>query len=525
MSLLNVSGLAFRYSSTTELFRDVTFAIKPGDRLAVVGANGAGKSTLLALLAGDLEPSEGTIARRQRLSAASAAGFVHSSDLLFDSVFASRADVSALRRQIRALEAELADEGRAAEYSDALEDYLAQGGYAAEAECERVLSGLGFHAGEFELTLNKLSGGQRTRASLARALNSHADLLLLDEPTNHLDIAARQWLEDQLSASRGACVFVSHDRAFLERVATSVLEIRRGTATLFEGGYFEYRARRSLLDRQAWEEFDGAERRKSAMERAAERRAQLAARVAIAPVGVRHSKDFYGRKAAKVARTGRLLRERSSHAPEVKKPWEDQPIPRLDFGNVERSGEIALRVDGVTKAFDGRTLFEDVTFHLARGERLALVGPNGSGKTTLLRILLGKEHPDSGEVRLGANVEAACFTQGSADVDPAKTPLELCGSGTQARTLLGCLKVRPDRVARPFRELSAGERTKVVLVQLLLSGANLLILDEPTDNLEIEAQEALEQALAQYPGTLIVVSHDRAFLSGVGASAKVLSLR
>ena len=242
-------------------------------------------------------------------------------------------------------------------------------------------------------------------------------------------------------------------------------------------------------------------------------------KVATAPPGARHSKDFYARKASKVARTGRLLRERSHQEAAVEKPWEEQPIPRLDFGNVRRSGDIALSVEGVGKAFDGRVLFSNVTFHLARGERLALAGANGSGKTTLLRILLGKEQADAGEVRMGAHVTPGYFAQGVTGVDPSTTPLEICGNTTSSRTLLACLKVRPDRVTRPVHELSAGERTKVVLVQLLLSGANLLILDEPTDNLEIEAQEALEQALKQYPGTLIVVSHDRAFLSGLGAAS------
>ena len=207
-------------------------------------------------------------------------------------------------------------------------------------------------------------------------------------------------------------------------------------------------------------------------------------KVATPPVGVRSSQDFYARKAAKVARTARLLRERTTHEPEV----------------------------------------ENLSFYVARSERVAVIGPNGSGKTTLLRVLLGMENPDAGEVRFGANVSVAHFAQDTENLAPSATPLEICGTDTLPRTLLGCLKVRPDRINRPVRELSAEERVKVALVRLMVCGANLLLLDEPTNHLGVEAQEALEQALAQFPGTVLVVSHDRSFLDGLGPSAKYVEL-
>ncbi len=517
MSLLNATVLSFRYPSTIELFREATFSIDAGDRLAIVGANGAGKSTLLRVLAGDLEPDGGSIARRKGLRVAYAgqqgAGEAGSP---FDCVFEARPDLARLRARLSTPEREAP-----CDYAELVNEYQAAGGYAAEAETERLLGGLGFAPSEWGLPPSSLSGGQRTRAALARALHADADLLLVDEPTNHLDIAARAWLEEQLSARSGACVLVSHDRTFLRRVATRVLEIERGRVTVFEDGYDEYRARRELADRQAWENYDAFERRKAAAEQAAERRSRLAVKVGTAPEGERGSRDFYGRKSAKVARTARLLRERTGRGPEVAKPWEDQPMPVLEFAGVRRSGDIALAVEDLAKSYPGKPMFEGITFHLARGERLAITGPNGSGKTTLLRVLLGREPADGGIVRFGAHVEAGYYAQDAENLDREATPLEICGPGTLARTLLACLRVRPDRVNQPLGEASAGERAKVALVRLLVSETNLLLLDEPTNHLEIEAQKALEKTLAEYPGTIVLVSHDRSFLDAIAAEKEV----
>lgn len=519
MSLLNVSGLSFRYPSTIELFREATFAIDNGDRLAVVGANGAGKSTLLRILAGELEPGEGTIARRKnlRIAYADQAGAA-GPGALFDYVFTARPHLAHMRTRLLA-----PDRESPCGYAELVNEYEAAGGYAAEAATQRILAGLGFAPAEWELAPSSLSGGQRTRAGLARALHSDAELLLLDEPTNHLDIAAREWLEDQLAARAGACVLVSHDRTLLRRTATCVLEIERGRVTVFEGGYDDYRARRALLNRQAWDDYEAFERRQAAAEQAAERRSRLAVRVASTPDGVRGGKDHYARKAAKVARTSRLLRERAARGPAAPKPWEEDPIPPLDFASVRRSGDIALSATGLSKSYPGKPLFTNVTFHLARGERLAIVGPNGSGKTTLLRLLLGLERPDSGAVRFGAHVTPGYYAQDAENLDRAATPLEICGAGALSRTLFGCLKLRPDRVEQPLGQASAGERAKVALVRLLVSGANLLLLDEPTNHLEIEAQEALEKTLAQYPGSIVLVSHDRSFLDAL-APGKTLDL-
>lgn len=526
MSLLALSELSFEYPSGPVLFENVSFSVNPGDRVAVVGPNGSGKSTLLRLIAGNLEPARGQIIRHRTLAIAVAdqevpPGFRWN---LFDFVFSAVSSLARLRASIRELEQHLSDPSSAGEYASQINEYQERGGFLAEARVTRTLRGLGYFPQDFHRDVQSLSGGERTRAGLARALSMEADLLILDEPTNHLDIAAREWLEASLVSGPAACVITSHDRALLSAFANRIVEIERSKVSVFERSYPDYRRARALLDRQAWLAYESFERRRAALSRAARRRDQVSARVAATPEGVRGGKDHYARKAAKVARTARILRARASGEQHAEKPWEEQPMEGLIFDRVARSGDVAVAGDRLTKAYGSKTLFRDLSFHVRRGDRLAIVGPNGSGKTTLLNVIQGTTSPDSGFVRFGANVELASVEQNPGVLDLNLSPLDICGSDTTARTLLACLKLRPDRLNRPLHELSGGERTKVALARILASGANLLLLDEPTNHLEIEAQEALEQALRLYPGTVIIVSHDRFFLDALGPSLAYLKL-
>jgi ATPase subunit of ABC transporter with duplicated ATPase domains len=366
------------------------------------------------------------------------------------------------------------------------------------------------------------SGGEHTREQLSQVLAASADLLILDEPTNHLDLRAREWLERNLARSRETVVAASHDRSFLAAFANRIVEIERGKVQVYNSGYLEYRVMKQKRVEQQWADYESYERRKGAIEAAARKRDRLSAKVARAPEGSKGDNDFYARKAAKVARTGRILRERiSDPGAKVEKPWEEQGIGDLSFDKIRRAGSFALQGEGLTV----RGLFDDLSFYLLRGERLAITGDNGSGKTTLLRVLAGEARPDAGAVRLGSNVEIASIDQVlSQRLDFNQSPLEICGTGTMARTLLACLKLPPDCLNRPLGTLSGGERTKVAMAGILNSSANLLLLDEPTNHLEIEAQEALEEALRSYPGTMVAVSHDRAFLKALGDEAKTIEL-
>jgi ATP-binding cassette subfamily F protein 3 len=527
MSLLGFSELSFEYPSGPVLFENVSFSVNPADRVAIVGPNGSGKSTLLRLIAGDLEPTRGRVIRQRALRIAVADQEIPAGlpQTLLDFVFGALPLLAELRADLRELEQCPADPASASEYASRINEYEERGGFLAEAAVTRTLSGLGYSQQDLDRDVQSLSGGERTRARLARALSMQTDLLVLDEPTNHLDIAAREWLEASLTSRTMACVITSHDRALLAAFATRIVEIQRSKVSVFESGYLKYGHARALLDRQAWLAYEAFERRKATLNRAAHRRDQLSARVAATPEGVRGGKDHYARKAAKVARTARMLRERASEELRVEKPWEEQPIEGLTFDRVSRSGDVVVAATRLTKSYGSKILFRDLSFHVRRGDRLAIVGPNGSGKTTLLNVIQGTILPDSGSVRFGAKVKLASVAQNPYGLDLNVSPLEICGSDTAARTLLACLKLRLDRLNRPLGELSGGERTKVALARILTSGANLLLLDEPTNHLEIEAQEALEQAIQRYPGTVIIVSHDRFFLDALGPAVTTLNLQ
>jgi ATP-binding cassette subfamily F protein 3 len=524
MSLLHASGLAFRHDSQTDwLFKNVSFDIGPGDRVALVGANGCGKTSLLRIVAGELEPVSGTLVRRSGLRLAYVRQEVSApaGELLEDFVLDADSGLGGLRREWRSLEAGLDDEAAALRYADLLTAYEAAGGYAFEARAESVLDGLGFDERERSLEMAQLSSGQRARAELARLLLSPADLLLVDEPTNHLDVEAREWLEIYLTGINAAYLLISHDRVFLNRTASRTFELRGGELKAYPGSYDDYREQRSLAERQAWEKYEAQQRREAAARRAAEQRMRTAAKVAKAPEGVRHGHDFYQAKAARLQRTARILRERSTHEPTAVKPFVETSIPTLDFAGVQRSGNTVLRLEGLAKSFAGKPLFQGLSATIGRGERWAVLGPNGSGKTTLLRIVRGLERADAGTVETGAGARIGYFSQEGEHMDPEMSPLAFCLAAnpdeTWVRTILGCLKVRADQVRQPTGSMSGGERAKVALAALLVGGANLLLLDEPTNHLDIEAREALEGTLAQYPGAILFVSHDRRFVEALAS--------
>ncbi|HNY40622.1 MAG TPA: ATP-binding cassette domain-containing protein, partial [Bryobacteraceae bacterium] len=347
-------------------------------------------------------------------------------------------------------------------------------------------------------------------------IGSDPDVLLLDEPTNHLDQDSIAWLRGCLRRFNGAVVLVSHDRAFLDETASRVFSFERGVVVPCEGNYTAYLRDRDLLLQRQWADYNAEQRRLDADRAAAEKRMSLSRKVARPPAGVKSSQDFYNRKAAQVARTARLLKERARLRPSITKPWEEQSIPDLTFEHVRRSGDIAVSASRLSFSYGGHGVFDDLNFQIRRGERWVLTGANGAGKSTLMRLISGAAEPVSGAIQLGAHTGIAHLPQEFDDLDHNCTPLDIClaerNDVTLARTLLGCLKLPAALIERPLPTLSAGERTKSALARMLLSGANVLLLDEPTNHLEIEAREALEAALRRFPGTLIFTSHDPWFV-------------
>ena len=356
-----------------------------------------------------------------------------------------------------------------------------------------------------------LSAGQRARARLAEILDEPAGILLLDEPTNHLDARTRHWLAHQLLRHKHTCLFVSHDEDFLHQLATRVFEIRRGQFRPFTGTYAEFLHHTETLNQKNWSAYESEQRQIAAFERAAQRRDSIVTRLNDTPPGGRGAKAFYGHKAAKVARTARMLRERIAPESQVAKPWEEQPIPTLDFRNFTRPGDPAIDIQNLTLAYGPKTVLNNFNLTLRRAERWAIQGPNGSGKTSLFRAIRGELSPTAGTITIAQNVKLGYFAQEAETLNPRQTPLEACMAEctdrTWVQTILACLKLPREYANVPIAQLSLGERAKTALAQVLVSGANVLLLDEPTNHLEIEARQALLAILDQFPGAILLITH------------------
>jgi ATP-binding cassette subfamily F protein 3 len=529
MSLLNVADLSFQYpAQAAPLFRQVSFEIDPGDQVGLVGPNGSGKSTLLRILAGELAADTGTIVRRSGLRTTYVPQETRGVEggALTDFVLTSHLELAALRGEVRALETRLDDSARATRYAELLNAYDEGGGFQLEVRAEKVLQGLGFSAAERDLPVHFLSAGQRVRAQLAKLLLVSSDLLLIDEPTNHLDMAGREWLERHLRERGVAYLVVSHDRTFLTAATAQTFELKRGALTVFAGGYTFYTEQRDRREAQAMQDYEASRRRAAAAERAAERRQALSHRVTRTPQGVRHGKDYYAAKAARVARTARLLRERSAQEGAAEKPWQEDAIPPLDFPHLVRISGVALNAAGLSKSYSGKRLFHDLSFCVHAGSRWAVLGSNGCGKSTLLRILRGEEASDAGAVQIPAKVKFGYYAQEGEHLDLSLSAVDACRQlepdETRVRTLLGSLRLRGEDALRALRTLSAGERAKVALARLLVSGANFLLLDELTNHMDIESREAVEAALQRFPGTILFVTHDRSFVEKLADEVLVL---
>jgi len=508
MAVLTAHNLG-KYFGGQDIFSDLNLIINHGDRIALVGPNGEGKTTLLRILAGLELPSEGGIYTAKNLKIGyleQHASLVSTEGDLWALALSAFAELREQESELKAMEAALADEADEAIHTDLLEKYgEAQarfehaGGYNYEQTAQQVLTGLGFTEEEYQKPLVQFSGGEQSRAHLARLLLEQPDLLLLDEPTNHLDLASIEWLENYLQSWPGAMVIVAHDRYFLDKVATRVWELLFGSVETYNGNFSHYTLQR----------VDRFERRKKEYEAQQEFIAKEEEFIRRNLAGQR-TKEAQGRR----KRLERMVR--------LERPSEHKTLS-LKLQTAVRSGDLVLATHDLVVGYpEDEALFTWPDLEIRRENRIALLGPNGSGKTTFIKTVLGEIEPKAGAVRFGAGVKVGYFAQTHASLNLEASILDeiLAVKNLpigEARNYLGRFLFSGDDVFKPINALSGGERSRVALAKLMLTGANFLILDEPTNHLDIPSQENLEQVLANFNGTILLVSHDRYFVDALAS--------
>jgi ATP-binding cassette subfamily F protein 3 len=513
MAVLIASGLRKELSGDP-LFDGVSFKVERRDRVALSGPNGAGKTTLLRALVGETTLQGGDLAFQKgtRVALHDQRPPLEQRLTLREYVLSGATDLVALEDELRRLEEAMAagEHGPATmrRYSEAQARLEHAGGYGWRDHATAVLRGLGFVDEHLDRPLESFSGGELTRASLARALGGDPDLLLLDEPTNHLDVESLEWLERELQSLDAGIIIVAHDRWFLEAVANAVLELEAGRSTYFSGPWHEWRREKAA--------------RLHAASRAAERVGRDIERLERFVARFRASTPKMARKAqAKLTQIGRLEKEQSQAKDQIDLLTRRNKRLGFEFLKPARSGRTVVEAQGIDVRIGDRVLLEDVAFAIERGEHVALVGPNGSGKTTLLETILEKRELQQGSVRLGHGVVPAYFSQQEMELDTRGSVLQCVQRATglqrpDAQKLLGRFLFSGwDEHEKPVVALSGGERRRLALALVVASGANFLVVDEPTNHLDLDSREALEAALEAFPGTVLLVSHDRALLDAV----------
>ena len=509
MALLRMRDISLGFGGPP-LLDQAPLQIEAGERLCLVGRNGAGKSTLMKLIAGELQPDSGTIERAQNLRITRLTQEVpqglHGS--IYDVVAGGLGKLGDLLHRYHELILKLAeggDERLLTELEQVQHDLEAANGWQLQQQVETVLSRLQLDA---NLAFDELSGGLKRRVLLARALVIQPDLLLLDEPTNHLDIDSIQWLEEFLLGFSGALLFVTHDRMFLQHLATRILDLERGRLTSWPGDYATY-----------------LERKQAALDAEEKLNAEFDKKLAQEEAWIRQ-----GIKARRTRNEGRVRA--------LKALREEHRARRSRLGNAhmqaqeaERSGKLVAEADNISYRYGDQWIVRDFSTSIQRGDRIGIIGPNGAGKTTLLRLLLGQLEPDSGRLHLGTKLEIAYFDQLRSQLDGEKSVIDNLAGGREKITVNGSERhvisylqdflFAPDRARTPVKALSGGERNRLLLARLFANPSNLLVLDEPTNDLDVETLDLLEELLLDYQGTLLLVSHDRAFLDNVVTSSLV----
>jgi len=483
------------------------FHLEEKEKAAVVGINGAGKTTLLNLISGALTPDDGQVllTRGAKLGYLTQHQALSSHRNIYDELASARQAVLDMEKQLRQLEEAIAREkgevleSLMARYSQLSQDFEAAGGYAIRSEVTGVLKGLGFKEADFSRPCSVLSGGEKTRVALGKLLLTRPDLMLLDEPTNHLDIASVSWLEGYLKDYPGALLLVSHDRYFMDRVVSKIVEVESGRFRMVSGNYSQYAEKKAAERAIALKQYQN-------QQQIIRHQEEVIARL----------KSFNREKSIKRAESREKQLEKMVR---LEKPREIRDAMHLSLKEAGLSGEMVLSVEELSQQFGEKKLFENLSFQLRRGDKCALIGENGSGKTTILKAVTDQLRPDRGQIRFGAQVVSGYYDQEQHNFDESRTLFEEIResypslSDTQIRSHLAAFLFTGDEVFKPISGLSGGERGRLSLAKLMLSPCNLLILDEPTNHLDITSREILEEALERFEGTLFFVSHDRYFIN------------
>lgn len=492
---------------TDVVLNDVSFHINDNEKAAIVGVNGSGKSTLLKIIMGEMPADSGEVIIRKDASVGYLAQNQNfeSGKTIIDEMRTAKPEIAELEKRMNTLSEQMNNsqgeklEELIKQYDNARHRFEQIDGYAYESEVTGVIKGLGFTEDDFSKPVSSLSGGEKTRVALGKMLLQAPDIIILDEPTNHLDLNAIHWLEGYLSSYKGAVLIVAHDRYFLDKIVTKVIELRQTKATVFQGNYTQYsEKRKALLD--------------SLMKQYMNQQAEIKHQEEV----ITKLRSFNREKSIKRAESREKMLNRMEI---VDKPIEENTQMNLLFTPKIQSGNDVLTVKGLTKGFDGVTLFEDISFEVKRGERVAIIGDNGTGKTTILKIINKLIDADAGTIKLGTNVEIGYYDQEHQVLHMEKTLFEEIQdtyptmNNTAIRNTLAAFLFTDDDVFKQIKNLSGGERGRVSLAKLMLSDANLLILDEPTNHLDIDSKQILENALNQFEGTVIYVSHDRYFIN------------
>lgn len=504
--ILSCSNISKSFG-TDSILNHVSFHIEEREKAAVVGINGAGKSTLLKIIVGELAPDEGSvvIAKGKTLGYLAQHQDLDSGQTIYDELLEVKRPIIEMEERLRTLEVNMKrSQGEELEslyqtYSRLSHEFELANGYAWKSEITGVLKGLGFLEEEFSKPVSTLSGGQKTRVSLGKLLLSKPDIILLDEPTNHLDMDSIAWLENYLLNYQGTVVIVAHDRYFLDRVVTKVVELDNGSSTVFQGNYSAYSEKKAML-------------RASILKAYLNQQQEIKHQEEV----ITKLRSFNREKSIKRAESREKLLNKIER---IEKPTEVNDAMNITLEPDIVSGNDVLTVRGLTKGFDGQTLFSDVDFEIKRGERIAIIGNNGTGKTTILKIINGILAADAGEIRLGSRVHIGYYDQEHHVLHSEKTLFQELSdtypnmNNTQIRNVLAAFLFTGDDVFKLIGDLSGGEKGRVSLAKLMLSEANFLILDEPTNHLDITSKEILENALTHYTGTVLYVSHDRYFIN------------